>query len=134
MDAPIKPLFPFGFGLSYTEFEYSGLSVSDINPKIGDKITVSVDVKNTGKYDGDEVVQLYIRDEVASVTRPKKELKGYKKVHIAAGETQTVEIVLDTAELGFHTRSLEYITEPGKFRLMAGANAENYIETEITLR
>lgn len=134
MDAPIKPLFPFGFGLSYTKFEYSGLSVSDANPKIGDKITVSVDVKNTGKYDGDEVVQLYIRDEVASVTRPKKELKGYKKVHIAAGETQTVEIVLDTAELGFHTRSLEYITEPGKFRLMAGANAENYIETEITLR
>lgn len=134
MDAPIKPLFPFGFGLSYTEFEYYGLSVSDVNPKIGDKITVSVNVKNTGRYDGDEVVQLYVRDEVASVTRPKKELKGYKKVHIAAGETQTVEIVLDTASLGFHTRRLEYITEPGKFKFMVGANAESYIETEITLK
>lgn len=134
MDAPIKPLFPFGFGLSYTEFEYSDLTVSDTNPQIGDKITVSANIKNTGKYDGDEVVQLYIRDEVASVTRPKKELKGYKKVHVAAGETKKVEIVLDTAALGFHTRSLEYVIEPGKFRLMAGANAENYIETEITLR
>ncbi|MCI5970369.1 MAG: glycoside hydrolase family 3 N-terminal domain-containing protein [Clostridia bacterium] len=134
IDAPIKPLFPFGYGLSYTNFEYSDLSVSDINPKIGDKITVSVRVKNTGNYDGEEVVQIYVRDVVASVTRPKKELKGYKKIMIPAGETKTVEIELDTNTLGFYNRSLEYVVEKGDFRIMAGTSSEKYIETKITLK
>ncbi|MDD6736160.1 MAG: fibronectin type III-like domain-contianing protein [Clostridiales bacterium] len=79
-------------------------------------------------------MQLYIRDVVASVTRPKKELKRYKKVLIPAGEMQTVEIELDTNTLGFHNRSLEYVVEKGDFRIMAGTNSEDYIETKITLR
>lgn len=133
-DAPIKPLFPFGYGLSYTDFEYSDLKLSDYAPKIGDKITVSVNVKNTGERDGDEVVQVYVRDVVASQTRPKKELKGFKKVHVAAGETVTAEIELDTNSLGFHNRKLEYVVEKGMFKLMAGKNAEDFIETEFELK
>lgn len=133
-DAPIKPLFPFGFGLSYTEYKYDNLRISNDTPSVGDVITASVDVTNNGHVDGDETVQLYIRDNVASVTRPKKELKAYKKVHLCAGETKTVSMELDTASLGFSNRKLEYIVEKGTFTLMVGANSEDYLKTEFVLK
>lgn len=133
IDAPIAPLFPFGFGLSYTQFSYDNLTVSNQTPCIGESVTVSVEVTNCGEYDGSEVVQLYIRDEVASMTRPKKELKGYQKVFLRKGETKQVEIVLDTSSLGFHNRKLDYVIEPGCFRIYVGTNSEECMETWIDL-
>ncbi len=128
------PYYPFGFGLSYTQFEYSNLKVSNTNPKQNERITVSVDIENIGKYDGDEIVQLYTRDVVASSVRPVKELKGFKKVFIKSGEKKTVEIPLDIQSLGFYDRQLNYIVEPGEFVIMAGTNSEDCIKESIFVK
>lgn len=133
MDAPIKPLYPFGYGLSYTDFEYSNIRVSKDRVTDKDTIIVSVDVKNTGDYDGEEVVELYVKDVTASQTRPMKELKGFKKVFIKKGETETVSIELDISKIGFYTRKLDYIVEKGKFIVMMGTNSDSVLETEITV-
>ena len=133
MDAPIKPLYPFGYGLSYTSFEYENLRVSKDIVTESDTITVTVDVTNTGDFDGEEVVQLYVHDIVASQTRPMKELKGFKKVFIKKGETVSVSIELDIHNIGFHTRKLDYIVEKGKFEIMVGTNSDDVITTEITV-
>lgn len=125
------PYYPFGFGLSYTRYEYSNLKISDCNPKKNDTITVSVTVKNVGKYDGEETVQLYIRDIVASSVRPIKELKGFKKVFIKKGEKLTVNIPLDINALGFYDRNLNYVVESGEFLVMVGSNSEDYISKSI---
>ena len=125
------PLYPFGFGLSYTEFKYSNLQISDCNPKRDGEITVSIDVENIGEYDGEETVQLYVRDIVASSVRPIKELKGFKKVFIKAGEKVTVNIPLDIKNLGFYDRQLNYVVESGEFSVMVGANSADYISKSI---
>lgn len=131
IDAPIKPLYPFGYGLSYTKFEYSNLTVSAKEVGKSDVITVSVDVKNCGEYDGEEIVQLYVTDKVASFTRPVKELKGFKKVFIKKGEQQTVSIELKISDIGFHNRKLEYIVESGEFVVSMGTNSDNVLQDEI---
>lgn len=125
------PYYPFGFGLSYTKFRYSNLEISNCNPTVNDKITVSVDVENIGDYDGEETVQLYIRDMVASSVRPIKELKGFKKVFIKRGERMTVCIPLDIKALGFYDRQLNYVVESGEFLIMVGTNSEDYIGKSI---
>ncbi len=111
-DAPYKPLFPFGFGLSYTTYEYSALS-AEVSK---DSVTVRVCVKNTGALAGTETVQLYIQDIAGSIVRPVKELKGYKKVDLLPGQEKNVEITVKKSELGFFNNELEYVTEPGEFR------------------
>ena len=132
MDSRIyPPFYPFGFGLSYTKFEYSKLQISNCNPKRNDKITVSVDVENTGGFDGEETVQLYVRDMVASSVRPVKELKGFKKVFIKKGEKVTVTIPLDVNALGFYDRNLNYLVESGEFSVMVGKNSADYIGKSI---
>lgn len=113
-------LYPFGYGLSYTTFEYSGLTISNTKLNKSDKLTVSVQVKNTGKRDGEEVVQLYIRDLVGSVTRPVKELKGFQKVMIKAGETSTVTFTLTEQELRFFRADMTFGSEPGMFEVYVG--------------
>ncbi len=128
------PYYPFGFGLSYTEFTYSNLKISNTEPTAEDVITVSVDVENTGKYDGEEIVQLYIRDLVASNVRPIKELKGFEKVFIKAGEKKTVELELPIKSLGFYNRKLEYIVEPGEFWIMVGKSSEEYLQESILVK
>ena len=133
IDAPIKPLYPFGYGLSYTNFEYSNIRVSKDKVTENDKITVTVDVKNAGNYDGEEVVELYVKDVTASQTRPMKELKGFKKVFIKKGETETVSIELDIKNIGFYTRKLDYIVEKGKFIVMMGTSSDSVLETSITV-
>lgn len=125
------PYYPFGFGLSYSKYEYSNLKISNNNPKINEEIKVCVDVENVGKFDGEEIVQLYIRDLVASNVRPIKELKGFKKVYIKSGEKVSVEIPLNISNLGFYNRQLEYIVEPGKFEIMVGTNSEEYLKDNI---
>jgi beta-glucosidase len=117
------PQFPFGFGLSYTTFKYSNLKVT--KPKIGatEETTVTVDVANTGKVRGDEVAQMYIRDDVSSVTRPVKELKDFARVSIEPGQTKTVTFTVTPAKLQFYNREMKRVVEPGTFTIMVGGNS-----------
>jgi beta-glucosidase len=128
LDLPWSPLFPFGYGLSYTKFAITNLQV---NASRNAQYVVSVDVQNTGRRAGDQVVQLYIRDPVASMTRPVKELKGFQRVSLQPGEKRRVEIVLDRDQLGFWNREMRYVVEPGEFRVMVGSSSADVIETKI---
>lgn len=143
-DAPVTPLYPFGYGLSYTTFEYSALEIralestlpdgNDICVHKEDVLEVSVTVKNTGAMAGADVVQLYIQDVTVSMVRPVKELKGFKKLWIPVGESQTCHFRLNVMDLGFYNRDLEYVVEPGKFRLWAGPDSSAGLEAEFTVR
>ncbi len=125
LDAPNTPLFPFGYGLSYTSFSYGDISISKTNPKGNEKITASITVTNTGKYDGEEVVQLYIRDVVGTNTRPLKELKGFQKINLKTGESKTVSFSISPADLKFYNHNLKYDWEPGEFHIMIGGNSDD---------
>ncbi len=118
-----SPLFPFGFGLSYTTFRYANVTVSPASIAASGSVTVQVDVTNTGKRAGDEVVQLYVRDEVSSVTRPVKELRGFERISLQAGETRKVTFTLGPAALQFYNREMKRVVEPGKFTVMVGPNS-----------
>ena len=131
LDVPWTPLFPFGYGLSYTQFKITNLQLSAQRIPLNGKVTLSVEVENTGKRTGDEVVQLYVRDTVASVSRPVKELKGFQRVTLAAGEKKRVEFVLTAAELGLWNRQMHFTVEPGEFKVMVGPNSEDLIEASF---
>jgi len=133
IDERNEPLFPFGFGLSYTKFEYSNLKLSSDKFNPSQKLKVSVDVKNSGNYDGKEVVQLYIRDLVGSVTRPVKELKGFEKVMIKKGETKTITFELSVEDLKFYNSELDFVAEPGKFQVFVGTNSDEVLNKEFEL-
>ena len=125
IDGPNKPLYPFGYGLSYTTFEYSQPVLNTQQIHFDETLRVKVDVKNTGDRRGEEVVQLYVRDLVGSVTRPVKELKGFEKIALEPGETKTVTFELRADDLAFYTRDMEYKAEPGEFRIFTGSSSEN---------
>ena len=125
IDLKNSPKFPFGHGLSYTTFNYSDLKLSKNKIGNSDTIDVFVNITNTGKYAGEEVVQLYLRDQVGSVVRPIKELKDFQKIHLNAGETKTVKFVIDNEKLSFYNDKLEFKSEPGDFDLMIGASSED---------
>lgn len=125
IDLPNSPKFPFGFGLSYTTFNYSDLHLSSQTMSDKDSITVQFTLTNTGKYKGEEVVQLYLRDVFASVVRPVKELKGFKKVMLNPGEQKTVTFTVDNEVLSFYNEQLEWRSEPGTFDLMLGSSSED---------
>lgn len=131
LDSPNSPLYPFGFGLSYTTFSYSNVKVSSSSIKKDQKINVSVDIGNSGKRSGEEVVQLYIRDDVATVTRPVKELKGFKKISLNTGEKKTVEFTLMPDDLSFYNLDMKKVVEPGTFTVFVGGNSADYIETKF---
>ena len=120
----ISPLFSFGHGLSYTSFEYSNLSLSASTMRKEGRVTLSVDVKNTGKRRGGEVVQLYIRDEYSSVTRPVKELKGFSKIWLEPGATQRVSFEISSNLLSFYNKDMKWVVEPGDFTLMVGTSSD----------
>lgn len=124
LDVSNDPVYPFGYGLSYTQFTYSDVTVSSTNLKGNQKLTASVTVTNSGKLDGKEVVQLYIRDVVGSVTRPMKELKGFQKVELKAGESKTVTFTITPEDLKFYNYILKYDWEPGEFQIMIGGNSK----------
>lgn len=126
-----EPLFPFGFGLSYTTFKYSNLKIN--KPKIGadESAAVTVDITNTGKVRGDEVAQMYLRDEVSSVTRPVKELKDFARVSIAPGETKTVTFTITPEKMQFYNREMKRVVEPGKFQIMVGGNSVDLINASL---
>ena len=131
LDMPWTPLYPFGFGLSYTKFKIGNLQLSAPRIPANGKLTVSVEVENTGARAGDEVVQLYIRDPVATMSRPVKELKGFQRVTLQPGEKRRVEFVLDREHLGFWNRELRYVVEPGEFRVMVGSSSADVIEAKF---
>jgi beta-glucosidase len=125
IDLSIYPQYEFGYGLSYTNFEYTNLKLSSTKMKANEKITVSCSITNTGKYAGEEIVQLYLRDKVASVVRPVKELKDFKKIMLRAGETKTIQFIINREELSFYDQKLNWIAEPGDFDLMIGASSSD---------
>jgi beta-glucosidase len=129
--ASTDPLFSFGFGLSYTTFEYTGLKIKGRELKESDNIELTVDVKNTGKVAGKEVIQVYIRDRVSSVTTPVKVLKAFKKELIQPGETRTVEMSIPCKELGIWDKNMDYVVEPGEFDIMIGASADDIILKDV---
>ncbi|MGC2801619.1 MAG: glycoside hydrolase family 3 N-terminal domain-containing protein [Candidatus Acidiferrum sp.] len=133
LDDSTKPLFPFGWGLSYSTFKYGNLRLAP--DTIGPQGTthVSVDVTNTGSVRGDEVVQLYIRDEISSVTRPVKEMRGFRRISLDPGQTKTVEFALGFEELSFLNRDMHRVVEPGAFKIMVGGNSVDLIETTLTV-
>ena len=128
LDVDWRPLFPFGYGLSYTQFKITNLQLSAQRIPSTGQSKVSVDVENTGKRAGDEVVQLYIRDVAASVTRPVKELKGFQRITLRPGEKKQVEFVLTAQQLGFWNRQMRFTVEPGEFKVMVGPNSEDLLE------
>jgi beta-glucosidase len=125
IDVPNDPLYPFGYGLSYTQFEYGTIELSAKQLKGNQTLTVTVPVKNTGKYAGKEVVQLYIRDEVGSITRPVQELKGFNKIELAPGETKNVSFNITPELLKFYNGDLKFDWESGDFQIMIGTNSKD---------
>jgi beta-glucosidase len=132
-DGPNEALFPFGFGLSYTTFEYSDLELSAAEFAIGDTLKVEVTVKNTGEVAGTEVVQLYVRDLVGSVTRPVKELKGFRRVELAAGVERIVTFTLTADDLAFYTARGRWEAEPGEFIVYVGGSSADVREQRVVL-
>lgn len=134
LDVDNDPLFPFGYGLSYTTFSYGEVRLDRHTLHEGEKITATVEVTNTGAYDADEVVQLYIRDVVGSVSRPVKELKGFRRISLKRGETQTVSFDVTTDDLRFYNADLDYVCEPGEFELMIGRNSADVQTVRFMLK
>ncbi|HDN84271.1 MAG TPA: beta-glucosidase, partial [Candidatus Aerophobetes bacterium] len=121
-----QPLFPFGYGLSYTRFEYTNLKINPEKISSEEMVNISLDVKNVGRYKGDEVVQLYINDRIATVARPVKELKRFKRVTLESGEIKTVAFTLvPRKDLAFYDANMNLIVEPGIFEVMIGASSED---------
>jgi beta-glucosidase len=133
LDVSNEALYPFGYGLSYTSFSYSDIKLSKTSFKKGEEVTASVEVKNTGSVEGKEVVQLYIRDLVGSVTRPVKELKGFEKISLKPGESKTVRFTLSEEMLKFYNATLQYVAEPGDFSVFIGTNSKDLKEAAFKL-
>jgi beta-glucosidase len=125
VDSSTIPVFPFGHGLSYTEFEYSNLKIEPLEVENDGTVCISCEIKNVGKVPGDEVVQLYIRDLFASVERPVMELKGFKRINLKPGEKKVVKFKLPTDLLAFHNVDLDLVVEPGEFKVMVGSSSED---------
>ncbi|MFM1929487.1 MAG: beta-glucosidase BglX [Bacteroidota bacterium] len=131
IDVPNEPLYPFGYGLSYTQFEYGAMQLSAKQLKGNQKLIVTVPVKNIGKYAGKEVVQLYIRDEVGSITRPVQELKGFNKIELAPGETKNVSFEITPELLKFYNGDLKFDWESGDFQIMVGTSSKDVQNQKI---
>ncbi|NRD18634.1 beta-glucosidase BglX [Winogradskyella eckloniae] len=133
IDIRNEPLYPFGYGLSYTTFTYSNYTISNSSMSVDGVIEVSVDVTNSGDYDGQEVVQLYLRDVVGSVTRPVKELKGFQKVDLKKGDTKNVTFNITVEDLKFYNSQLDFVAEPGLFQVFVGTNSNTKLMKEFEL-
>jgi beta-glucosidase len=133
IDLSIYPRYEFGYGLSYTSFSYSNVSLNKNTIKANETMTATVTVTNTGQYDGEEVVQLYIRDLIGSITRPVKELKGFQKIKLKAGESKKVTFTITVNDLKFYNSELKYIAEPGDFKIFIGGNSRDVKEAALNL-
>lgn len=126
-------LFPFGYGLSYTSYEYSDLSLSSEELTLGGEIEISATIKNTGKVAGEEVIQLYIRDLVGSISRPVKELKGFKKIRLAPGQSEKVTFLIHSDNLAFYGVENKWKAEKGEFKVWIGPNSTEGLEGNFVL-
>jgi len=133
LDTDITPLYPFGYGLSYSEFRYTKLKLSSENIRLGESIDISFELANTGAHEAEEVSQLYIRDLVGSVTRPVKELKGFKRTRLKPGDSTRVTFTLTTDDLAFYDRHNRRVTEPGIFHLWVGGSSEADLKAEFEI-
>ncbi|MBE0538839.1 MAG: beta-glucosidase BglX [Ignavibacterium sp.] len=133
LDLPLTPLYPFGYGLSYTKFNYSDLSLSKDKISSNDQLKININVKNIGRYDGEEVVQLYIQDLVGSVTRPVKELKRFQKIFLKKGKEKTVEFTISEEDLRFTTADMKFKSERGLFKVYVGTNSVDVLENKFEL-
>jgi beta-glucosidase len=133
LNTPNTPLYPFGYGLSYTTFGYSSITLDRATIRPGETLTASVTVTNTGKRAGEEVVQFYVRDLVGSVTRPVKELKGFRKIMLQPGQSERVSFTLSDRDLAFHRADMSYGAEPGAFKLFIGTSSDAVSEADFTL-
>jgi beta-glucosidase len=133
LDVPNTPLYPFGYGLSYTSFSYSDITLNSETLKPGGKITASVNVTNTGTRSGKETVQLYTRQMIGSISRPVKELKGFQQITLEPGETRKVTFPISVDDLKFYNSDLKYVYEPGAFKVFIGANSAEVKEADFTL-
>ena len=131
LDIPNEPLYPFGFGLSYTSFNYSPISLSNPNITTGMPVTVNVTVTNGGPFDGEETAQLYIRDMVATVTQPVKELKKFQKVYLKKGESKKISFTLTTEDLKYVNSELKWVFDPGAFKIFVGGNSRDVVQADL---
>ncbi len=134
LDLPIGPLYPFGYGLSYTTFRYDGLRVSAPSMGPRDSLTVGVNVTNTGARAADEVAQLYVHQRVASITPPVRRLAGFERVSLKPGETRTLTFRLGPEQLGFWNQQMKYVVEPGSFDVYAGGSSVGGVESSFEVR
>jgi beta-glucosidase len=134
VDLPSTPLYPFGFGLSYTRFDFSNLQLKPARIGPRGRLTITVDVKNVGGRAGDEIVQLYVHDRVAGVTRPVKELKGFQRVTLRPGEAKTVSLTLTGEQLGYYNQQMQFVTEPGWFDVWVGPSSAEGLHGEFEVR
>ncbi len=133
LDIPNSPLYPFGYGLSYTSFKYSGLTLDKEKIGFNEPLTATVNVKNTGQREGTEVVQFYIRDVVGSVTRPVKELKGFSRITLKPGEDKKVKFTITSDDLRFYNIDMKYVAEPGAFKIFVGGDSQNVMKSDFIL-
>ena len=133
IDSENTPLYPFGYGLSYTKFEYKNLKINGETFSINDSIEITIDIENTGKFEGKEIIQLYIRDLYASITRPVKELKAFKSINLKPGEIKTIKFSLTKKDLGYYNNKGNFIIESGEFEIHIGTNSSDTIKKTIFL-
>jgi beta-glucosidase len=133
LDVPNSPLFPFGYGLSYTRFEYRALTLGTRSVRATHPMRVSVSVTNAGARDGEEVVQLYVRDDVGSVTRPVKELRGFSRVFLKKGETKVVTFTITPDQLKMYNMEMKRVIEPGRFTVYVGGNSRDLLESSLSV-
>jgi beta-glucosidase len=134
IDVINAPLYPFGYGLSYTKFQYGEITLSAPQMSVNGRVTANVTVTNTGQRDGNEVVQLYIRDVFSSSTRPVKELKAFRKIALKAGESREVSFTLTAEDLKYYNHDLAYVCEPGDFEIMIGPNSRDVKKVKLTVK
>ena len=134
IDESNYPLYPFGYGLSYTTFTYGDVQLSNKEISSNDTLTVTCTITNTGTRSGEEVVQLYVRDLVGSVTRPLKELKGFQKINLNAAESKVVTFQLTTSDLSFYRKDMSFGSEPGDFAVFIGGNSRDLKQATFTLK
>jgi beta-glucosidase len=131
LDIPNEPLYPFGYGMSYTRFDYSPISLSTPEISVGRPLTVRVTVTNSGQYDGEETAQLYIRDMVATVTQPVKELKKFQKVYLKKGESRELQFTLTADDLKYVNSDLKWVFDPGAFKIFVGGNSRDVVQADL---